>query len=44
MDWLLFVAWGAGLASLFLVADMIKADITARRHQRIVVPRGRRKR
>ena len=39
MDWLLTVAWGAGLASLFLVADMIKRDIASRRQLRIFVTR-----
>lgn len=31
---LLVVAWGAGLASLFLVADMIMTDIACRRSAR----------
>jgi hypothetical protein len=31
---LLIVAWGAGLASLFLVADMIMTDISCRRAER----------
>ena len=44
MDWLLFVAWGAVLASLYLVADMIKSDIASRRHWRVVAPRDRRRR
>jgi len=44
MDWLLFVAWAAGLASLYLVADMIKADISSRRQQRVIAARHRRRR
>jgi cell division protein FtsX len=44
MDWLLLVAWGACVASLFLVADMIKSDIASRRHQRVAVSRERRER
>jgi hypothetical protein len=32
---LLIVAWAAGIASLFLVADMIAADFTNRRAERI---------
>ena len=32
---LLIVAWGAGIASLFLVADMIVADFSCRRAERI---------
>jgi len=32
---LLIVAWGAGLMSLFLVADMIAADFATRRAERI---------
>lgn len=42
---LLIVAWGAGIASLFLVADMIVADFSCRRAERIAgrVP-GRRRR
>jgi hypothetical protein len=32
---LLIVAWGAGLMSLFLVADMIASDLVNRRAERI---------
>lgn len=32
---LLVIAWGAGLMSLFLVADMIATDIAQRRAERI---------
>jgi hypothetical protein len=32
---LLIVAWGAGLISLFLVADMIASDIVNRRAERV---------
>lgn len=32
---LLIVAWGAGIASLFLVADMIAADLANRRAERM---------
>jgi hypothetical protein len=32
---LLIVAWGAGLTSLFLVADMIASDLVNRRAERI---------
>ena len=32
--WLLIVAWGAGLASLYLVADMVRVDIRCRRAER----------
>lgn len=31
---LMIIAWGAGLASLFLVADMIKTDLTCRKADR----------
>ncbi len=44
MDWLLFVAWGAGLASLYLVADMIKRDIASRRQLRVITMRRRHER
>lgn len=32
---LLVIAWGAGLMSLFLVADMIACDLAHRRAERI---------
>jgi hypothetical protein len=32
---LLIVAWGAGLMSLFLVADMIASDLVSRRAERV---------
>ncbi len=32
---LLIVAWGAGLMSLFLVADMIASDLVNRRAERV---------
>ena len=32
---LLIVAWGAGLTGLFLVADMIAADLANRRAERM---------
>lgn len=32
---LLIVAWGAGLMSLFMVADMIASDLVNRRAERI---------
>ncbi len=32
---LLVIAWGAGLMSLFLVADMIATDLAQRRAERI---------
>jgi len=32
--WLLVVAWGAGIASFLLVADMIKTDMSCRRAER----------
>jgi hypothetical protein len=51
---LLLVAWVAGIASLFLIADMITADLANRRAERLATrpversadrePRGRRKR
>lgn len=34
--WLMVVAWGAGIASLLLVADMIKTDFACRRAERAV--------
>jgi hypothetical protein len=37
---LLIVAWGAGLASLFLVADMIMTDISCRRAERSAARQG----
>ena len=33
-DLLLILAWGAGVASFLLVADMIKTDIDCRRGER----------
>jgi hypothetical protein len=39
-EWLLAIAWGAGLASLFLTADMIKTDIACRKAERVAL-RGR---
>ncbi|MGH7091092.1 MAG: hypothetical protein ACREFQ_19515 [Stellaceae bacterium] len=32
--WLMVVAWGAGVASVFLVADMIWTDLACRRAER----------
>ena len=34
-DLLLIFAWGAGIMSLFLVADMIAADLANRRAERV---------
>jgi hypothetical protein len=34
-EWLLVIAWGAGLASLFLIADMIKTDIVCRKAEHL---------
>jgi hypothetical protein len=44
MELLLCVAWGAGIASLCLVADMISSDLASRRRERLTVARdwGRR--
>lgn len=39
--WLMVVAWGAGIASLFLVADMIWTDVTCRRAERATTRRRR---
>ena len=33
--WLLVVAWGAGIASFLLVADMIRTDMTCRKAERV---------
>ncbi len=35
---LMIFAWGAGLLSLFMVGDMIVADIASRRMERALVP------
>lgn len=44
MDSLLLIfAWGAGLMSLFLVADMIAADVVARRAERVAERQGDRR-
>jgi hypothetical protein len=44
MDSLLLIfAWGAGLMSLFLVADMIAADVVARRAERVAERQGERR-
>ncbi len=37
--WLLAVAWGAGVAGLLLVADMIKTDLACRRLERVAISR-----
>ena len=34
MDALMIVAWGSGIASLLLVADMIKTDMSCRKAER----------
>ncbi len=34
---LLVIAWGAGLVSLFLVADMITTDLAHRRAERVAM-------
>lgn len=36
---LMVVAWGAGIASFLLVADMIMTDMTCRRAERIAARR-----
>lgn len=41
--WLMTVAWGAGVASFLLVADMIRTDLACRRAERAGV-RGPRRR
>jgi hypothetical protein len=37
---MLIFAWGAGIMSLFLVADMIAGDLATRRAERIANRRG----
>ncbi len=37
--WLLAIAWGAALASLYLVADMIMTDFVCRRAERVALRR-----
>ena len=39
LDALMFVAWGAGVASFLLVADMIKTDLICRRAERVATRR-----
>lgn len=41
--WLMTIAWGAGLASLFLVADMIRTDLACRRAERATTQRDARR-
>ena len=41
--WLLAIAWGACLASLFLIADMIRTDIVCRKAERTASRGGREK-
>jgi hypothetical protein len=37
--WMLAIAWGAALASLYLVADMITTDFVCRRAERVALRR-----
>jgi len=39
-NWLLAIAWGSTLASLYLIADMIVTDVAGRRAARIAVRQG----
>ncbi len=34
-NWLLAIAWGSALASLYLIADMVMTDLACRRAERI---------
>jgi len=34
-NWLLAVAWGSALASLYLIADMVMTDFACRRAERV---------
>jgi hypothetical protein len=38
---ILIIAWGSVLASLFLVADMVAADLATRRVERVALRRTR---
>ncbi len=41
-NWLLAVAWGSALASLYLIADMIMTDLASRRAWRVATREGSR--